>query len=216
MFMALIAAELIITWAARQYFSARKAAIEFNHTFGPQQGENSTATLLTEIPRLDDRNSPSLSAPKATGRKFKEWTVTHGFFAWMGGLLLYVNGELRATLTPDELLRFKIEARDIAILQLGWFVLQLVTRYIQNLPITSLEIDILAVAALTSTAYASPPIYLTYDKPDVELDTGYESSYVSKFAHPFRSLMGLYSLVSPSAVRSRRVPSLGGYIRRAI
>jgi hypothetical protein len=29
MFIALIAPELIITWAARQYFSARKAAVEF-------------------------------------------------------------------------------------------------------------------------------------------------------------------------------------------
>jgi hypothetical protein len=30
MFIALVAPELIITWATRQYFSARKAAIEFN------------------------------------------------------------------------------------------------------------------------------------------------------------------------------------------
>ncbi|KAJ8582552.1 hypothetical protein M405DRAFT_750064, partial [Rhizopogon salebrosus TDB-379] len=137
LFIALVAPELIITWATRQYFSARKATINFNHTF--------------------------------------EWTVTHGFFAWMGGFLLYVNGEPRATLTPDELLDFvrngsvdmpdimqaEIEDRSkgdalskgVAILQLAWFVLQLVVRYIQNLPITLLEIDTLAVAALTSTAY---------------------------------------------------------------
>jgi hypothetical protein len=62
MFIALIAPELIITWAARQYFSARKAAVEFK----AQQRKDST-----EIPRLDDRNSSSLSAPKATGREFK-------------------------------------------------------------------------------------------------------------------------------------------------
>jgi hypothetical protein len=67
MFIALIAPELIITWAARQYFSARNAAVEFN----AQQREDSTATMPTEIQRLDDRNSSSLSAPKATGREFK-------------------------------------------------------------------------------------------------------------------------------------------------
>jgi hypothetical protein len=93
----------------------------------------------------------------------------------MGGFLLYVNDEPRATLTPDELLRFvrngsvdmpdivQAEIEDwskgdalskcIAILQLGWFVLQLVARYIQNLPITLLEVDTLAVATFTSTAY---------------------------------------------------------------
>ncbi|KAJ8597170.1 hypothetical protein M405DRAFT_871039 [Rhizopogon salebrosus TDB-379] len=123
MVMALFAPELIIAWAARQMFSA----------------------------------------------------LTHGFFAWMGGFLLYVNDEPRATLTPDELRRFvrngsvempdiiqaEIEDRSkgdvlskgIAVLQLLWFVTQLVVRYAQNLPITLLEIDTLAVAALTSTAY---------------------------------------------------------------
>jgi len=93
----------------------------------------------------------------------------------MGGFLLYVNGRPRATLTPDELLRFvrdglvdmpgitnaEIEDRSkgdvlskgIAILQLVWFVIQLAARYAQNLPITLLEIDTLAVAALTCIAY---------------------------------------------------------------
>jgi hypothetical protein len=123
----------------------------------------------------------------------------------MGGFLLYVNDEPRATLTPDELRDFvsdglvdmpdivqaEIEDRSkgdvlskgIAILQLLWFVTQLVARYAQNLPITLLEIDTLAVAALTSIAYgwwwkkpkdvgrpcpvhwkavASPPEYLSH------------------------------------------------------
>jgi hypothetical protein len=93
----------------------------------------------------------------------------------MGGFLLYVNDEPRATLTPDELRRFvrdgsvdmpdivQAEIKDrskgdvlskgIAVLQLLWFVTQLVARYAQNLPITLLEVDTLAVAALTSTAY---------------------------------------------------------------
>jgi hypothetical protein len=93
----------------------------------------------------------------------------------MGGFLLYVDGHPRATLTPDELLRFvqngsvdmrfvakaDIEDRSksdalskgIAIIQIVWFVLQLAARYAQNLPITLLEIDTLAVAALMCFAY---------------------------------------------------------------
>ncbi|KAJ8582260.1 hypothetical protein M405DRAFT_854634 [Rhizopogon salebrosus TDB-379] len=124
MIMVLVVPELIIAWAARQFFSAYETAFEFN-----------------------------------------QWTVTHGFFGWMGGFLLYVDDHPRATLTPDELRCFIREgsvdmpgigdalSKGVAILQLGWFVLQLVVRYIQNLPITLLEVDTLAVAALTSTAY---------------------------------------------------------------
>ncbi|KAG2067386.1 hypothetical protein BDR04DRAFT_1027713, partial [Suillus decipiens] len=137
MVMALIAPELMVTWATQQFFSARAAAKDFND----------------EI----------------------TWTVTNGFFAWMGGFMLYVDGKPQATLTPHELLRFvrdknvdmpniteaDIEDRSkgdglskgIAILQLVWFVTQLVARYVQNLPVTLLEIDTLAVAALTCIAY---------------------------------------------------------------
>ncbi|KAG2117617.1 hypothetical protein DEU56DRAFT_874101 [Suillus clintonianus] len=103
------------------------------------------------------------------------WTMTHGFFARMGGFMLYVNDEPRGTLTPYELLRFvseksvempvisKAEIEDrskgdplskgIAVLQLVWFVSQLIARYVQNLPITLLEIDTLAIAALTCISY---------------------------------------------------------------
>jgi len=101
--------------------------------------------------------------------------VTHGFFAWTGGFLLYVDGEPRATLTPDELLRFVRDgsvdvpviaeadiddrskgdglSKGVAIVQLVWFVIQLVARSVQNLPTTLLELDTLAVAALTCIAY---------------------------------------------------------------
>ncbi|KAG1848938.1 hypothetical protein DFJ58DRAFT_662705 [Suillus subalutaceus] len=134
MTMALVAPELMITWATIQFLTARDAAKAFN-----------------------------------------DWTVTHGFFVWMGGFMLYFNDEPRATLKPKELERFVLEgsvempiimeadiedrskgdglSKGIAILQLAWFVIQLVARYVQNLPITLLELDTLAVAALTSIAY---------------------------------------------------------------
>ncbi|KAG1848949.1 hypothetical protein DFJ58DRAFT_704894 [Suillus subalutaceus] len=119
---------------------------------------------------------PVLVEPGPVLVEFKGWTITHGFFAWMGGFMLHVNGKPRATLTPIELLEFvnkgsvdlpviteaEIEDRSkgdglskgIAVLQLVWFVAQLVARYIQNLPITLLEIDTLAVTALTCISYA--------------------------------------------------------------
>jgi len=89
--------------------------------------------------------------------------------------MLYVDGMPRATLTPDDLLRFvregfvempviaegDIEDRSkgdvlsklVAILQLVWFIIQLIARCVQNLPVTLLEIDTLGLAALTCIAY---------------------------------------------------------------
>ncbi|KAG1794786.1 uncharacterized protein HD556DRAFT_1236346 [Suillus plorans] len=206
MAMALIAPELMITWATRQFFSAR-------------------------------------------------WTITHGFFAWMGGFMLYVDGMPRATLTPDELLEFvrrgsvdmpviteaEMEDRSkgdglskgIAILQLVWFVAQLVARYIQNLPITLLEIDTLAVAALTCIPYAlwwkkpkdvgrpyivhlkataAPPGQLRYEKFS-HISRSYYRRIRGHIIYPFVCLMGIAVDPSPRAARSRRVPSLGGYDR---
>src|SRR5258708_2035456 len=99
----------------------------------------------------------------------------------MGGFLLYVHHDSKhwhpyATLTPDELLRFvrdgsvdmpvitEAEIQDrskgdalskgIAILQLLWFVAQLVARYLPHChPATPLEIDTLAVALLSCISY---------------------------------------------------------------
>ncbi|KAG2363883.1 hypothetical protein BDR07DRAFT_1450530 [Suillus spraguei] len=129
MMAALVSPELMIIWATIQFLSACDTAKAFNDAFG--------------------------------------WTVTHGFFAWMGGSMLYVNGKPRATLTPKELEHFVHEgfadikdrskgdalSKGIAVLQLMWFVVQLVARYVQNLPITLLELDTLAVAVLTGIAY---------------------------------------------------------------
>jgi hypothetical protein len=93
----------------------------------------------------------------------------------MGGFVLYVDGEPRATLTPDELLRFvhegsvemptitEAEIKDrskgdgiskcVSILQLVWFVIQFFARYAQGLPVTLLEIDTMGIAALACITY---------------------------------------------------------------
>ncbi|KAG2358718.1 hypothetical protein BDR07DRAFT_1489085 [Suillus spraguei] len=53
-----------------------------------------------ESRRYDPSPSASASSPN------ESWTVTNGFFAWMGGSMLYVDGKPQATLTPDKLLHF--------------------------------------------------------------------------------------------------------------
>ncbi|KAG1814691.1 uncharacterized protein BJ212DRAFT_347280 [Suillus subaureus] len=303
MVIALIAPELMITWATRQFFSARDVAKDFNASahqefiilpYATYDDDRTISTTQSFIPREtsedfndafsaqsatthgDDRDiskSPATlvsdvsEASRSSGvpryAEFKRWTITHGFFAWMGGFMLYVNGEPRATLTPDKLLKLvckgfvdfpaitKAEIEDrskgdglskgIAVLQLVWFVAQLVARYIQSLPITLLEIDTLAVAALTCISYAlwwkkpkdvgcpyvvhlkaatALPGQLAYgdflddDSSTIDISRPSESYYRRirrRIAYPFLCLMGIMATPSHRAIRSRRVPSLGGY-----
>ncbi|KAG0699100.1 hypothetical protein DFH29DRAFT_62933 [Suillus ampliporus] len=257
MVVALISPELMITWAVTQLFWAWRAARDFNDAFGTPRAQapsdhqdisEGTATSLSKA----SESSGSPRAPKPA--EFRGWTVTHGFFAWMGGFMLYVNNKPRATLTPDELLCFvregsvdmpvimeaEIEDRSkgdalskgIAIFQLVWFILQLVARYVQNLPITLLEIDTLAVAALSWISYclwwkkpkdvgrpyivhwkatSPPPSNLTYDEVHPAFSNGGCSRYFCYLVYPLTSLMGISRVISPRTAHSRRVPSLGGY-----
>ncbi|KAG1814706.1 uncharacterized protein BJ212DRAFT_348306 [Suillus subaureus] len=170
MVMALLGPEFVISWAAWQFLCARQVTKDFNDAFGAQHAkphgdhravqQNEPAILL-----LDDISDSSKISSAG-------WTLTHGFFAWMGGFMLYVDGKPRATLTPDELLQFVREgsvempviteadiedrskgdvlSKSVAILQLVWFI---IARYAQHLPVTLPEIDTLGIAALTCIAY---------------------------------------------------------------
>ncbi|KAG2358009.1 hypothetical protein BDR07DRAFT_1463228 [Suillus spraguei] len=143
MMMALIAPELIITWATMQFLSARDTVKAFNDAFGVQLHQGHS-----------DHPNTGETTSTLPGCNFRGWTVTHGFFVWMGGFMLYFNDNQRATLTPDELLDFVREGsvdiipdiveadiedrskgdalfKGTAILQLAWFTLQLVARYAQ-------------------------------------------------------------------------------------
>lgn len=266
MMIALLGPEIIITWAAIQFLCARTTANAFNDAFGAQIHQarsdhsdigESTATFLNELPASDGRNGSHQNATHVLGSNFTGWTVTHGFFAWMGGFMLYFNDNQRATLTPDELLNFLREgsvdiipviaeadiedrskgdalSKGIAILQLAWFTLQLVARYVQNLSITLLELDTLAVAALIGIAYGfwwkkpkdvgrphavywkaatSPPSELTYDKVNAIFSSKDWVNIFLTYIYPIASLMGTGIFNSPRAVHSRRVPSAGGYDR---
>ncbi|KAG1896117.1 uncharacterized protein F5891DRAFT_1055173 [Suillus fuscotomentosus] len=175
MFVAYFAPELMAAWAAWQLICARQVAKDFNDVLGAQRAAAQPNGDCEAAPQ----SSPAVVLPNAVSKSNESssagWTETHGFFAGMGGFLLYVDGKPWATLTPDELLRFVCEgsvempvitkadiedrskgdvlSRCITILQLGWFFIQIIARYGQHLPTTLLELDTLAVVLLTIDTY---------------------------------------------------------------
>lgn len=168
MVIAFLAPEFVVAWAAWQLLCARQVAKDFNDITHAQHYDDHRAVWQRTLAAVSLGDIPIRSS--AAG-----WSLTHGFFAQMGGFVLYVDDKRRATLTPEELLRFVREgsvevfaiteadiedqskgdvlSKGVAILQLVWFVAQLIARYAQNLPVTLLEIDTLGVAALTCIAY---------------------------------------------------------------
>ena len=115
-------------------------------------------------------------------KDYHHWTLKHSFYAWMGGFMLFIERdpalprEVYYPLTPDELLDFlkadsvqmsMVSEKDlddrskgdwlsktIAIMQLVWFVIQLIARFFGQLPTTQLEIGTLAIAILSHFTYA--------------------------------------------------------------
>ncbi|KIK61493.1 hypothetical protein GYMLUDRAFT_166351 [Collybiopsis luxurians FD-317 M1] len=133
MIVTLIAPEVVVLWAARQWFAARKLA-------------------------ADHRD--------------KGWTVSHGFFVLMGGFARYRGDRLVCVLTYNGLnsrekefvsgmLEREIKDRShrdglgklIAVWQTTWFIVQLLARLAQRLPITELEIMTVAFAAMNVLVY---------------------------------------------------------------
>ncbi|KAG1719883.1 hypothetical protein EDB19DRAFT_1860552 [Suillus lakei] len=137
MVMALIAPELIVTWAMRQWISAHHVTRQF---------------------------------------KASEYFITHSFFVLMGGLMLYVDGKPYHTLQPDQILKLigagcinppsltenqirdrskgNVISKGLIILQVAWFILQLISRAVYHLNTTKLETGTLAFAVLNFLTYA--------------------------------------------------------------
>ncbi|KAG1886601.1 hypothetical protein F4604DRAFT_1571826 [Suillus subluteus] len=140
MIMALITPELIVTWAMRQWFSARQVTRQIEES------------------------------------GYYTWTQTHSFFVLMGGFMLYVDGKPYHTLQPDEVLKLIRDqcidaptltanqihdrskgnaiSKGLIMLQVAWFVMQLITRAIYHLETTQLEAGTLAFAVLNFLTYA--------------------------------------------------------------
>ncbi|KIJ08386.1 hypothetical protein PAXINDRAFT_23589, partial [Paxillus involutus ATCC 200175] len=118
--------------------------------------------------------APELTIARASDERWDasdhQWTRTHGFFALMGGFVLQ-DGTRRTELVKRRALQHlrsgtimnlnitEAEINDrsksdglgkaILVIQLSWFILQIVARGMNHLAITLLEIDTLAMAALS-------------------------------------------------------------------
>ncbi|KIK51331.1 hypothetical protein GYMLUDRAFT_234210 [Collybiopsis luxurians FD-317 M1] len=137
MIMALIAPELLVLWAARQWYAAKQLSKEY---------------------------------------KDKKWTVSHGHFFIMGGFARYCGDDFQEILRycdhkppiyPEEadfvgsIKRREVKDRShkdglaklIAVGQTAWFVVQLLARWVQHLPITKLEIMTFAFAVMDVLIY---------------------------------------------------------------
>ncbi|KAG2102154.1 hypothetical protein BD769DRAFT_181228 [Suillus cothurnatus] len=178
------------------------------------------------------------------------WTQTHSFFVLMGGFMLYVDGEPYLTLRHDDILKLIREecikvptltaeqihdkskgnaiSKGLIMLQVAWFVMQLITRAIYHLETTQLEVGTLAFAVLNFLTYAvrwnkplivqcPHPVYWrsTKSKPEdhiVNLDERYEHpphGIVSLLVLSIAELMGL---PGTPASRKFRVPTFDGSI----
>jgi len=123
----------------------------------------------------------------AAGRLAKQykgegWTLTHGFFATMGGFMAYEGNKPIQVLLPEKLRSYsltgngdfprisKMEIQDkskgdfiskvVVILQTSWFVIQGIARGVQGLPITELKLATTAFVGLNFVIYV-----LWWDKP---------------------------------------------------
>ncbi|KAG2104336.1 uncharacterized protein F5147DRAFT_579944 [Suillus discolor] len=165
MIMALIAPELIVTWAMRQWLSARLVTRQFKESGYPNV-------------------HPDWKPEDYT------WTQTHSFFVLMGGFMLYVDEKPYLTLRHDYILKLIHDkcidaptltanqiydkskgnaiSKGLVMLQVAWFVMQLITRAIYHLETTQLEVGTLAFAVLNFITYAvwwDKPLNVQYPHP---------------------------------------------------
>ena len=102
------------------------------------------------------------------------WTITHGFFLQMGGMVAdngqtcltlnrdsfkeYVKKErISTTITAEEIKdksKGDVLSKGLVVMQTSWFVIQCIARCINGLPLTELELVTLAFAALNCITYA--------------------------------------------------------------
>ncbi|KAG1845665.1 hypothetical protein F4604DRAFT_1662517 [Suillus subluteus] len=278
MIMALIAPELIATWAMRQWLSARQVTKQFETSgyYGPEseemefveapeQRENRFVRLLVVLAKGVSSVLLFLSRfPGAVGRWVKRsikvyfseqsedhtWTQTHSFFVLMGGFMLYVDGKPYHTLRPDYILKLIREgyidaptltaeqihdrskgdaiSKGLVVLQVGWFVMQLITRVIYNLEITLLEVGTFAFAVLNFLTYAMwwnkplnvqfpHPVYWksTESKPEDHIDVSDEEETAGLGIMPliFRPILELIGMPGIPISRRLQVPTFDGSIK---
>ncbi|TFK50285.1 hypothetical protein OE88DRAFT_1631605 [Heliocybe sulcata] len=102
------------------------------------------------------------------------WTQTHGFFAIMGGFVIFEDDHAvrprldLSTLPFPDITKDEIQdkskgdwlSKGFAILQTSWFLVQCIARRVQHLPLTELELATCAFATLNAVVYG-----LWWNKP---------------------------------------------------
>ncbi|KAI0059825.1 hypothetical protein BV25DRAFT_1026523 [Artomyces pyxidatus] len=110
----------------------------------------------------------------------KGWTTRHGFFVVMGGFHYYKNGEPLHPLSREDIVNLVRRgdfyppaeeeirgwsqgdalSKALAVVQTLWFVVQVIARRVEGLPVTQLEIMTLAYTTITVAMYVA-----WWDKP---------------------------------------------------
>jgi len=167
MFWMIVAPELVLAWAVRQFFAARDIRDTYNESHPGKYRESQHCRRLI----LCTTDFPN----------WKKWTLTHGHLFEMGGFTLvdpdHIDADpkeqTRTVLTIDyfkenpnidmpKITVDKIQDKSkgdvlfklIAILQTTWFILQCIARGKQRLALTELELVTLALASLNGVTFA--------------------------------------------------------------
>ncbi|KAG1836391.1 hypothetical protein DFJ58DRAFT_749793 [Suillus subalutaceus] len=122
------------------------------------KGVSSVLVFLCRFPgALATRVKRSINSYSSEQSEDYTWTQTHSFFVLMGGFMLYVDETPYHTLQPDEIhdkSKGNAISKGLVMLQLAWFIMQLITRAIYHLETTQLEVGTLAFAVLNFLTYA--------------------------------------------------------------
>jgi len=171
MFWMIVAPELVLAWAVRQFFAAKEIRDAYNNS---REGKCGQLLLILCSCGWFRTGMPV----------WRQWTLAHGHLLGMGGFTL-VDPDLRTASPKDQngqvltVDRFKeliehsdfdlpditeedIEDRSkgdvlfklIAILQTSWFIIQCIARGQQRLALTELELVTLALASLNAVTFA--------------------------------------------------------------
>ncbi|KAJ3576384.1 hypothetical protein NP233_g481 [Leucocoprinus birnbaumii] len=160
-----IAPECVTMWAMRQLVSARELARICNNTRGIPNDDRSYLQLFLA--------SLNPFQPDDMSRKVQRWTLTHGFFAQMGGYTIFRDSNPYWTLcledvdlprdinlipyyTEEEIMdrsKGDVLSKGVALLQTAWFGMQYFTRVYNQLPLTELETVTLAFVVLNFVMY---------------------------------------------------------------
>lgn len=139
------------------------AIIPRRFLIGPQQGSEITELIFRQLNKEAARLWPdeisSDDSRAGFGASFRQGVLTSDAFQ----KLLAENLINFPTITEDEINdRSKVDAlsKGIALLQLTWFIVQIITRAVQDLAMTELELITAALAGLCSIMYI-----FWWDKP---------------------------------------------------